>query len=567
MSTPTSPSPTSPPSSPNNTSPPPSVSPPPPPLTNDSFPVSPPPPAASPPNGTTGLPPPSEGGLPPGTMAGLITGVVLGAVIVLIGVGIFVVFYKRRKRKLAQNNSGGPPPQGPKVDPQHWQQNAPQVAGLPRPSPPQGISPHHHIAVNVNASAVPPSTSTGLGSEKLSNPSPSQGTFSYEDLALATDNFSDLNLIGQGGFGYVHKGVLKDGKVVAIKQLKAGSRQGEREFQAEVDIISRVHHRHLVSLVGYCIIEEKRLLVYEFVPNNTLEFHLHGKERPVMNWSTRMKIAMGAAKGLAYLHGDCQPKIIHRDIKASNILLDDSFEARVADFGLAKYSLDTDTHVSTRVMGTFGYMAPEYAASGKLTEKSDVFSFGVVLLELITGRRPVDKAQPFFDDSIVDWVSITPYNARPLLAQALEHGNFDAFVDPRLQKDYDSSEMTRLVACAAACVRHSARHRPRMSQVVRALEGNISLDDLNEGITPGHSTQFGSYGSSDYSSFQYNEDMKKFRKMALESQELGSSEYSGLTSEYGVNPSGSSTEGQIPTTQEMDASKVDKETKDVSQST
>ena len=160
------------------------------------------------------------------------------------------------------------------------------MAALPKPTPPTGIAPHlHQSPVNVYASAEPPSTSTSLGSEKPSHPSPSPGMalghslrkFTYEDLALATDNFSDPNLIGQGGFGYVHKGVLKNRKVVAIKQLKAGSGQGEREFQAEIDIISRVHHRHLVSLVGYCIIGDKRLLVYEFVPNNTLEFHLHGE--------------------------------------------------------------------------------------------------------------------------------------------------------------------------------------------------------------------------------------------------------------------------------------------------
>ncbi|XVE52092.1 hypothetical protein DITRI_Ditri02bG0093500 [Diplodiscus trichospermus] len=561
MATAPSPLPITTPSAPDTSPPPPS---PPPPSTNTSTSVSPPPPAAASPNGTTGgsLTPPPDGGLPPGTLAGLVVGVVLGALIVLIGVGIFVIFYRRKKRKLAQNCSGGLPPQGPKVDPQHWQQNAPQVNVLPKPIPPPGIAPHlYQSPVNVYASAEPPSTSTNLGSDKPSHSSSSPGmaighsvgTFTYEDLALATEYFSDANLIGQGGFGYVHKGVLKTGKVVAVKQLKAGSGQGEREFQAEIDIISRVHHRHLVSLIGYCIIGDKRLLVYEFVPNNSLEFHLHGKDRPVMNWSTRIKIAIGAAKGLAYLHEDCQPKVIHRDIKAANILLDDIFEAKVADFGLAKYSLDTETHVSTRVMGTFGYMAPEYASSGKLTEKSDVFSFGVVLLELITGRRPVDKAQPFLDDNIVDW-------ARPLLSHALEHGKFDAIVDPRLQKDYDSSEMTRMVACAAGCVRYSARHRPRMSQIVRALEGNMAVDDLNEGITPGHSTMF-SYGSSDYSSAQYKEDMEKFRKMALESQEIGSSEYSVVTSENYVNPSSSSTEGQH-TTGEMESSKVEKETKD-----
>uniref|UniRef100_J3M504 non-specific serine/threonine protein kinase n=2 Tax=Oryza brachyantha TaxID=4533 RepID=J3M504_ORYBR len=382
------------------------------------------------------------------------------------------------------------------------------------------------------------------GGEILPPPSPgaalgfSKSTFTYEELLRATDGFSDANLLGQGGFGYVHRGVLPTGKEIAVKQLKVGSGQGEREFQAEVEIISRVHHKHLVSLVGYCISGGKRLLVYEFVPNNTLEFHLHGKGRPTMEWPTRLKIALGAAKGLAYLHEDCHPKIIHRDIKASNILLDFKFEAKVADFGLAKFTSDNNTHVSTRVMGTFGYLAPEYASSGKLTEKSDVFSYGVMLLELITGRRPVDTTQTFMDDSLVDW-------ARPLLMRALEDGNYDSLVDPRLAKDFNPNEIARMIACAAACVRHSARRRPRMSQVVRALEGDVSLEDLNEGVRPGHSRYFGSYSSSDYDSGQYNEDMKKFRKMAFtNNNDYTSSQYSAPTSEYGQIPSASSSEGQ-----------------------
>ncbi|CAH8306472.1 unnamed protein product [Eruca vesicaria subsp. sativa] len=360
--------------------------------------------------------------------------------------------------------------------------------------------------------------------------------FTYEDLAKATDNFSSTNLIGQGGFGYVHKGVLLDGTEVAIKQLKAGSRQGEREFQAELQTITRVHHRHLVSLLGYCITGSQRLLVYEFVPNNTLEFHLHEKGRPVMEWQKRMKIALGAAKGLSYLHEDCKPKTIHRDVKAANILIDNSYEAKLADFGLARCSLDTDTHVSTRIMGTFGYLSPEYASSGKLTDKSDVFSFGVVLLELITGRRPVDKSQPFADDddSIVDW-------AKPMMIQALNDGNFDGLVDPRLGDNFDITEMTRMVACAAASVRYSAKRRPKMSQIVRAFEGNISLDDLTEEATPGHNTICSLDGSSDYSSIKYNEDMKKFEEMALDSQTFEISECSGVTtSDNGQNPSGSS---------------------------
>ncbi|KQK07015.1 proline-rich receptor-like protein kinase PERK1 isoform X2 [Brachypodium distachyon] len=434
---------------------------------------------------------------------------------------------------------------------QSWQQNAPppppdhvvKMHPSPPPAyanrPPQAPPPPPPPMINSSGG----SGSNYSGGEILPPPSPgtalgfSKSTFTYEELVRATDGFSDANLLGQGGFGYVHKGVLPNGKEIAVKQLKLGSGQGEREFQAEVEIISRVHHKHLVSLVGYCISGGKRLLVYEFVTNNTLEFHLHGKGRPVMEWPTRLRIALGAAKGLAYIHEDCHPKIIHRDIKSSNILLDFKFEAKVADFGLAKFTSDNNTHVSTRVMGTFGYLAPEYASSGKLTEKSDVFSFGVMLLELITGRRPVDSAQTYMDDSLVDW-------ARPLLMRALEDGNYDELVDARLGKDFNPNEIARMIACAAACVRHSARRRPRMSQVVRALEGDVSLEDLNEGVRPGHSRFFGSYSSSDYDSGQYNEDMKKFKKMAFTTNDYTSSQYSAPTSEYGQIPSASSSEGQ-----------------------
>ncbi|CAL9059349.1 unnamed protein product [Musa banksii] len=435
----------------------------------------------------------------------------------------------------------GPPP--PPLPPPPFASRPPQSAGdLPPPPPPPMIHSSGGSGSNYSGSEFPlppPSPGVAFGFSK--------STFTYEELAMATDGFSDANLLGQGGFGYVHRGVLPNGKEVAVKQLKTGSGQGEREFQAEVETISRVHHKHLVSLVGYCISGGKRLLVYEYVPNNTLEFHLHGRGRPTMEWPTRLRIALGSAKGLAYLHEDCHPKIIHRDIKAANILLDYKFVAKVADFGLAKFASDNNTHVSTRVMGTFGYLAPEYASSGKLTDKSDVFSFGIMLLELITGRRPVDSSQTFMDDSLVDW-------ARPLLTRALEDGNYDALVDPKLGMNYNPNEMARMIACAAACVRHSSRRRPRMSQqILRALEGDVSLEDLHEGIRPGHSRFYSSYGSSDYDSGQYNEDMKKFRKMALTTQEYASSEYSAPTSEYGRNPSASSSEGAQ--TQEVEMGK------------
>ncbi|KAB2609924.1 proline-rich receptor-like protein kinase PERK1 [Pyrus ussuriensis x Pyrus communis] len=597
--TPTPPSTTPPPASSASPPPPKSTTPSPPPPKSTT--PSPPPPTSSgstPSTASKSPPPPPKSSSSPsppssGLESGVIIGIAIGAVVILVVLSLCCIFCskkKKRRRRDEEYYMPPPPPPGPKVDPyggppHQWQQHAPPpgnhpVKMMPKPSlpPPVASRPPHSPQYKPNPVAPPPpftNSSGGSGSNysggDLPSPPPppayslgfSKSTFTYEELALATEGFSDSNLLGQGGFGYVHKGVLPNGKEVAIKQLKAGSGQGEREFQAEVEIISRVHHRHLVSLVGYCMTGSERLLVYEFVPNNTMEFHLHGKGRPTMDWSTRLKIALGSAKGLAYLHEDCHPKIIHRDIKAANILLDFKFEAKVADFGLAKLSSDLNTHVSTRVMGTFGYLAPEYASSGKLTDKSDVFSFGVMLLELITGRRPVDASQTYVEDSLVEW-------ARPVLTRALEERNFDGLVDPKLQNSYDPNEMARMVACAAACIRHSARRRPRMSQVVRALEGDVSLSDLNEGIQPGQSNVYSSYGSSDYDSSQYKEDMKKFRKMALGSQEYGaSSEYSAPTSEYGLYPSGSSSgEGQSrQTTREMELGRIKKNNRGFSSGT
>ncbi|KAJ0971699.1 hypothetical protein J5N97_019658 [Dioscorea zingiberensis] len=333
-----------------------------------------------------------------------------------------------------------------------------------------------------------------------SEPAGSKTCFTYEELMDITNGFSHENLIGEGGFGSVYKGLLPDGRPVAIKQLKAGGGQGEREFRAEVDVISRVHHRHLVSLVGYCVAEYRRLLVFEFLPNKTLEHHLHGKGLPVLEWSKRLRIAIGSARGLAYLHEDCHPRIIHRDIKSANILLDECFEAQVADFGLARLANDTHTHVSTRVMGTFGYLAPEYATSGKLTDRSDVFSFGVVLLELITGRRPV-----FEDDSLVEW-------ARPLLVNALETGEYEDLVDPRLENKFAKNEMSRMIEVAAACVRHSAPKRPRMVQVLRTLDSEGDMPDLSNGVKFGQSMV--------YNSTQYSADIQNFRKMAFGTEDF-----------------------------------------------
>ncbi|VAI85682.1 proline-rich receptor-like protein kinase PERK12 [Triticum aestivum] len=369
-------------------------------------------------------------------------------------------------------------------------------------------------------SSTPGPTDSFRGAGYPSGSMESKSSFSYEELTSITSNFSRDNVIGEGGFGCVYKGWLADGKCVAVKQLKAGSGQGEREFQAEVEIISRVHHRHLVSLVGYCVAQQHRMLIYEFVPNGTLEDHLHGRGVPTMDWPTRLRIAIGAAKGLAYLHEDCHPRIIHRDIKSANILLDYSFEAQVADFGLAKLSNDTHTHVSTRIMGTFGYLAPEYASSGKLTDRSDVFSFGVVLLELITGRKPVDQDRPLGEESLAEW-------ARPILADAIETGNHDELADPRLEGRYNKAEMVRMVEAAAACIRHSAPKRPRMVQVMRALDVDVdegSMSDLSNGVKVGQSQVF--------NNSQQEAALEQLRRTAFASEEFtGEFEPSG---EYGA---------------------------------
>ena len=436
--------------------------------------------------------------------AGPITGGVLGSLIVLAALIIACAVCCRKKKRKSYSSKGSHVEyyQGR----QQW--NGPQDHVVKLKQPPNtggwGAPQSGEHSSNYSGSYQTPQ---GQANMSLGY---NQSQFSYEDLASATSGFSDANLIGQGGFGYVHKGVLPNGQEVAVKSLKTGSGQGEREFQAEVEIISRVHHRHLVSLVGYSIADTQRMLVYEFVANKTLEYHLYNKEI-VMDWPSRLRIAVGSAKGLAYLHEDCHPKIIHRDIKAANILIDNNYEAMVADFGLAKLSSDNFTHVSTRVMGTFGYLAPEYAQSGKLTDKSDVFSFGVMLLELVTGRKPFDPASKYSDDGLVDW-------ARPLMAKALEDGNYSELVDPRLENNYNPQEMARMVASAASSVRHSARRRPKMSQIVRSLEGDLSLDDLSDagskasqssGITP----------SQIYDTGAYNADMLKFRKMVLDSGE------------------------------------------------
>ncbi|GLU07254.1 hypothetical protein SLE2022_242180 [Rubroshorea leprosula] len=311
-------------------------------------------------------------------------------------------------------------------------------------------------------------------------PHPSSTRFiAYEELKEATNNFEPASILGEGGFGRVFKGVLSDGTAVAIKRLSSGGQQGDKEFLVEVEMLSRLHHRNLVKLVGYYSNRDssQNLLCYELVPNGSLEAWLHGPlgVNCPLDWDTRMKIALDAARGLAYLHEDSQPCVIHRDFKASNILLENNFHAKVADFGLAKQAPDGRTnYLSTRVMGTFGYVAPEYAMTGHLLVKSDVYSYGVVLLELLTGRKPVDMSQPSGQENLVAW-------ARPILR---DKDRLEDLADPRLGGKYPKEDFVRVCTIAAACVAPEASQRPTMGEVVQSLKMVQRVTEYQDSTLP-----------------------------------------------------------------------------------
>uniref|UniRef100_A0A804PJG9 non-specific serine/threonine protein kinase n=1 Tax=Zea mays TaxID=4577 RepID=A0A804PJG9_MAIZE len=288
-------------------------------------------------------------------------------------------------------------------------------------------------------------------------------TFTFRELATATRNFRPECFLGEGGFGRVYKGRLEStGQVVAIKQLNRDGLQGNREFLVEVLMLSLLHHQNLVNLIGYCADGDQRLLVYEYMPSGSLEDHLHDipLDKEALDWNTRMKIAAGAAKGLEYLHDKANPPVIYRDFKSSNILLDESFHPKLSDFGLAKLGPVGDkSHVSTRVMGTYGYCAPEYAMTGQLTVKSDVYSFGVVLLELITGRRAIDSTRPHGEQNLVSW-------ARPLFN---DRRKLPKMADPRLEGRYPMRGLYQALAVASMCTQSEAASRPLIADVVTAL--------------------------------------------------------------------------------------------------
>ncbi|KAL8046396.1 hypothetical protein ABFX02_08G175200 [Erythranthe guttata] len=300
--------------------------------------------------------------------------------------------------------------------------------------------------------------------EKLGKGNISAEIFTYKEVSAATNNFKPESLIGEGGFGRVYKGHLDSKNIdVAVKQLDRNGFQGNKEFLVEVLVLSLLHHPNLVNLVGYCAEGTQRVLVYEYMQNGSLEDHLLNisPERKPLDWNTRMKIAEGAARGLEYLHETANPPVIYRDFKASNILLDVDFNPRLSDFGLAKLGpVGEKTHISTRVMGTYGYCAPEYASTGQLSTKSDVYSFGVVFLEIITGRRVIDTSRPSEEQNLITW-------AEPLFK---DKKKFHLMADPLMEGNYPEKALYQALAIAAMCLQEEATTRPLISDVVTALE-------------------------------------------------------------------------------------------------
>ncbi|KAH9602926.1 hypothetical protein KSS87_017165 [Heliosperma pusillum] len=301
--------------------------------------------------------------------------------------------------------------------------------------------------------------------------------FSFEELKLATKHFRPDLILGEGGFGVVYRGIIDESVrsgykfvEVAIKQLNPNGFQGDREWLAEVRYLGQLSHTNLVRLVGYCCQDEHRLLVYEYMSSGCLEKHLFRRISCTLTWLRRIKISLDAAKGLAFLHG-LDRQIIYRDFKTSNILLDSNFNAKLSDFGLAKEGpMGDQTHVSTRVMGTYGYAAPEYVMTGHLTARSDVYGFGVVLLEMLIGRRALDQGRPSRQHNLVEW-------CRPLLNN---NKKLTRILDSRIEGQYSTKAMMRMANLGYQCLSQNPKGRPLMSQVVEILQAVYEQEGTRE---------------------------------------------------------------------------------------
>ncbi|XP_058193473.1 protein NSP-INTERACTING KINASE 1-like [Rhododendron vialii] len=329
--------------------------------------------------------------------------------------------------------------------------------------------------------------------------------FQFRELQMATNNFSNKHIIGKGGFGNVYKGYLRDGTVVAVKRLKDGNTSGgEIQFQTEVEMISLAVHRNLLRLYGFCMTASERLLVYPYMSNGSVASCL--KAKPALDWGRRKIIALGAARGLLYLHEQCDPKIIHRDVKAANILLDDNCEAVVGDFGLAKLLDHRDSHVTTAVRGTVGHIAPEYLSTGQSSEKTDVFGFGILLLELITGQRALEFGKSANQKgAMLDWVK-----------KIHQEKKLDTLVDKDMKNNYDRIELEEMVQVALICTQFLPSHRPKMSEVVRMLEGD-GLADKWEASQRADATRC---RANDFSSSERYSDLTDDSSLLVQAMEL-----------------------------------------------
>lgn len=339
--------------------------------------------------------------------------------------------------------------------------------------------------------------------EGIMAPKPSWRNFDYLELEAATDNFSSENLIGEGGHAKVYKGCLSDGQVVAVKKLMKTEKQEEDrvgDFLSELGIIAHINHPNAARLLGFSI-DSGLHLVLEFLPHGSLASVLHGGS-DCLEWKKRFKVAIGIAEGLQYLHHDCPRRIIHRDIKASNILLNANFEAQISDFGLAKWLPENWIHhIVFPIEGTFGYLAPEYFMHGIVDEKTDVFAYGVLLLEIITGRRAVDSSR----QSLVMW-------AKPLL----EANNAKELADPRLGDDYDPIEMKHAMFTALMCIHHLPSTRPHMIRVVQLLRGEEAPVEFKQKTNAGRAVLLDGCDLQDYTCTTYLKDLNRHMQLVME---------------------------------------------------
>ncbi|XP_043711972.1 receptor-like cytosolic serine/threonine-protein kinase RBK1 [Telopea speciosissima] len=338
--------------------------------------------------------------------------------------------------------------------------------------------------------------------EGPSVPKPSWRNFSYEELAAATNDFSSEKLIGKGGHAEVYKGCLDDGEVIAVKRLNKKEKEEEErvaDFLSELGIIAHINHPNAARLLGFSV-EQGLHLVLDFSPHGSLASLLHGSKEP-LDWGIRFKVALGVAEGLHYLHHGCSRRIIHRDIKASNILLNQDYEPQISDFGLAKWLPEQwSHHIVFPIEGTFGYLAPEYFMHGIVDEKTDVFAFGVLLLELITGRRALDSCR----QSLVIW-------AKPLL----DTNNLKDLVDPSLGHGYEIIEMKRMILTASRCIHHSSTMRPNMSRVLQQLRGEDGTMEVI-GSRETKPLLLDACDLDDYTCSNYLNDLNRHMQLALE---------------------------------------------------